>query len=165
MGIPLKKIRYPVRVHPNEMENVMATNEYQVTGMTCGHCEMSVREEVGRGRRRRASIQVSAQAGTLVVTELRRRWTTRQVLAAVDGGGIFGGADGMNAGARLALYGARPGGGVRRGVRPRELRSSPDERRRRLARRGAEMDEPRTAATTPRDDDVGRIRHRRERTP
>ena len=22
--------------------------EYQVTGMTCGHCEMSVREEVGQ---------------------------------------------------------------------------------------------------------------------
>ncbi|USI92972.1 heavy-metal-associated domain-containing protein [Rhodococcus pyridinivorans] len=25
----------------------MAANEYQVAGMTCGHCEMSVREEVG----------------------------------------------------------------------------------------------------------------------
>ena len=25
----------------------MASNNYQVTGMTCGHCEMSVREEVG----------------------------------------------------------------------------------------------------------------------
>ena len=24
----------------------MATIEYTVTGMTCGHCEMSVREEV-----------------------------------------------------------------------------------------------------------------------
>ncbi|MGO1921728.1 MAG: heavy-metal-associated domain-containing protein, partial [Microbacterium sp.] len=26
----------------------MSTTEYQVTGMTCGHCEMSVREEVGQ---------------------------------------------------------------------------------------------------------------------
>ncbi|SIR64042.1 heavy-metal-associated domain-containing protein [Williamsia sterculiae] len=25
----------------------MTTSEFQVTGMTCGHCEMSVREEVG----------------------------------------------------------------------------------------------------------------------
>lgn len=24
----------------------MASNDYQVTGMTCGHCEMSIREEV-----------------------------------------------------------------------------------------------------------------------
>jgi copper chaperone CopZ len=26
----------------------MATSEYQVTGITCGHCEMSIREEVSR---------------------------------------------------------------------------------------------------------------------
>ena len=44
----------------------MATNEYQVTGMTCGHCEMSVREEVGQVAGVEG-IQVSAQAGTLVV--------------------------------------------------------------------------------------------------
>lgn len=43
------------------------TNEYQVTGMTCGHCEMSVREEVGElpGV---TDIQVSAQTGRLTVT-------------------------------------------------------------------------------------------------
>ena len=43
------------------------TNEYQVTGMTCGHCEMSVREEVGElpGV---TDIQVSAQTGRLAVT-------------------------------------------------------------------------------------------------
>jgi len=44
----------------------MATSEYQVTGMTCSHCEMSVREEVaeiaGVG-----DIQVSAQTGKLIV--------------------------------------------------------------------------------------------------
>ncbi len=45
----------------------MATSEYQVTGMTCGHCEMSVREEVGQigGV---ADIQVSARTGKLLVT-------------------------------------------------------------------------------------------------
>ena len=45
----------------------MSTSEYQVTGMTCGHCEMSVREEVGTvpGVER---IEVSAQTGRLVVT-------------------------------------------------------------------------------------------------
>ena len=43
------------------------TNEYQVTGMTCGHCEMSVREEVGE-LSGVTDIQVSAQTGRLVVT-------------------------------------------------------------------------------------------------
>lgn len=45
----------------------MTTHEYQVTGMTCGHCEMSVREEVSEivGLK---DIQVSAQTGRLVVT-------------------------------------------------------------------------------------------------
>ena len=45
----------------------MAVSEYQVTGMTCGHCEMSVREEVGEipGV---TSIDVSAETGRLVVT-------------------------------------------------------------------------------------------------
>lgn len=44
----------------------MTKNEFQVTGMTCGHCEMSVREEVGEipGVE---DIQVSAQTGKLVV--------------------------------------------------------------------------------------------------
>jgi copper chaperone CopZ len=41
--------------------------EYQVTGMTCGHCEMSVREEVGEvpGVEK---IDVSAVTGKLLVT-------------------------------------------------------------------------------------------------
>jgi copper chaperone len=46
---------------------MMASNEYQVTGMTCGHCEQSVREEVGQITGVEA-IEVSAQAGTLVVS-------------------------------------------------------------------------------------------------
>ncbi|WP_348787680.1 heavy metal-associated domain-containing protein [Leifsonia sp. NPDC080035] len=45
----------------------MSVSEYQVTGMTCEHCERSVREEVGRipGVE---DIRVSAQSGSLVVT-------------------------------------------------------------------------------------------------
>ena len=43
------------------------TTEYQVTGMTCGHCEMSVREEVGEVPGV-DSIEVSATTGRLVVT-------------------------------------------------------------------------------------------------
>lgn len=45
----------------------MATSEYKVTGMTCGHCEMSVREEVGEIAGI-TDIQVSAKDGRLVVT-------------------------------------------------------------------------------------------------
>lgn len=45
----------------------MSVSEYQVTGMTCGHCEMSVREEVGQISGV-DDIQVSAQTGRLVVT-------------------------------------------------------------------------------------------------
>lgn len=45
----------------------MTTNEFQVTGMTCGHCEMSVREEVAEVPGVE-DIQVSAQTGTLIVT-------------------------------------------------------------------------------------------------
>src|SRR5699024_7247774 len=43
------------------------THEYQVTGMTCGHCEMSVREEGGE-LSGVTDIQVSAQTGRLLVT-------------------------------------------------------------------------------------------------
>jgi copper chaperone CopZ len=42
------------------------TTEFQVTGMTCGHCEMSVREEVGEipGV---TGIEVSHETGRLRV--------------------------------------------------------------------------------------------------
>ena len=63
----------------------MATSEYQVTGMTCGHCEMSIREEVSQipGV---DEIQVSAQTGKLVVSST---WALDDaaVLAAVDEAG------------------------------------------------------------------------------
>lgn len=45
----------------------MAVAEYQVTGMTCGHCEMSVREEVSQ-LAGVDDVQVSAKTGTLVVS-------------------------------------------------------------------------------------------------
>jgi copper chaperone CopZ len=45
----------------------MNTSEYQVTGMTCGHCEMSIREEVSTVPGVQ-EIQVSAQTGKLVIT-------------------------------------------------------------------------------------------------
>lgn len=63
----------------------MSTTEYRVTGMTCGHCEMSVREEVTQipGV---DSIQVSAQSGTLVVTA-STTVDDAAVLAAVDEAG------------------------------------------------------------------------------
>ncbi|WP_078312146.1 MULTISPECIES: heavy metal-associated domain-containing protein [unclassified Mycobacterium] len=44
----------------------MRSIEYQVTGMTCGHCEMSIREEVG-GVEGVESVQVSATTGKLLV--------------------------------------------------------------------------------------------------
>ncbi|MET3922442.1 heavy metal-associated domain-containing protein [Arthrobacter sp. UYEF20] len=45
----------------------MTPSEYQVTGMTCGHCETSIREEIGQIAGIQ-SIDVSAKTGKLVVT-------------------------------------------------------------------------------------------------
>lgn len=45
----------------------MATNEYLVTGMTCGHCEGAIRSEVGQIADV-SGIEVSASTGRLVVT-------------------------------------------------------------------------------------------------
>lgn len=44
----------------------MTTTTYQITGMTCGHCEMSVREELGEidGV---TSVTASHEAGSAVV--------------------------------------------------------------------------------------------------
>ncbi len=59
----------------------MNGNRYQVTGMTCGHCEMSIREEVEEipGIE---EIAISAQTGELVVSG-RGEIDDAQVLAAV----------------------------------------------------------------------------------
>jgi len=45
----------------------MATATYTVTGMTCAHCEMSVREEVEE-LAGVVGVEVNAGDGTLVVT-------------------------------------------------------------------------------------------------
>ena len=63
----------------------MATVEYTVTGMTCGHCEMSVREEVQQVAGVSA-IDVSAAAGRLVVSGEQAIDDTA-VLAAVEEAG------------------------------------------------------------------------------
>lgn len=63
----------------------MAITEYQVTGMTCGHCEMSVREEVSEVAGVDA-VQVSAQTGKLVV-EASGDVDDASVLAAVGEAG------------------------------------------------------------------------------
>ena len=63
----------------------MRTTTYQVTGMTCGHCEMSVREEVGQVPGVE-TIEVSAQTGTLAVGG-SDTIDSAQVLAAVQEAG------------------------------------------------------------------------------
>ena len=63
----------------------MNTTEYQVTGMTCGHCEMSVREEVSTVPGVQ-DIEVSAQTGKLVVSSASPV-DDDAVLAAVDEAG------------------------------------------------------------------------------
>lgn len=63
----------------------MTTTEFQVTGMTCGHCEMSVREEVAKVAGV-DGIQVSAASGQLVVTS-DAPVDAAAVIAAVDEAG------------------------------------------------------------------------------
>ena len=63
----------------------MTTTEYRVTGMTCGHCETAVGDEVGRldGV---AVLEVSAATGRLLV-ESSTELDDDAVLAAVDEAG------------------------------------------------------------------------------
>ncbi|MDR7380755.1 heavy-metal-associated domain-containing protein [Promicromonospora iranensis] len=63
----------------------MTTSEYQVTGMTCGHCEVAVRGEVSRlpGVEQ---IDVSSATGRLVVRSADAL-DDAAVLAAVDEAG------------------------------------------------------------------------------
>ncbi len=63
----------------------MNTNEYQVTDMTCGHCEMSIREEVSTVPGVQ-EIQVSAQTGKLVITSTEEV-DDAAVITAVDEAG------------------------------------------------------------------------------
>ncbi len=63
----------------------MSTTTYAVTGMTCGHCEVSVREEVS-GVAGVEDVEVSATAGTLIVTS-SGLVDDAQILRAVDEAG------------------------------------------------------------------------------
>ncbi|WP_077487755.1 heavy-metal-associated domain-containing protein [Sinomonas mesophila] len=66
----------------------MATVEFQVTGMTCGHCELSIREEVHEVAGVE-SVEVSHQTGRLVVTG-DRTVDAAAVIAAVKEAGYLG---------------------------------------------------------------------------
>lgn len=61
------------------------TNEYRVTGMSCGHCESTVRGEVSK-LHGVEQIDVSAASGRLVITSAEPL-TDADVLAAVDEAG------------------------------------------------------------------------------
>lgn len=63
----------------------MSTTKYAVTGMTCGHCEVSVREEVGEVAGVQ-DVEVSAATGTLIVTS-SGSVDDAQILRAVDEAG------------------------------------------------------------------------------
>jgi copper chaperone len=63
----------------------MTTNEYRVTGMSCGHCESAVRREVTKldGVEQ---IDVSAASGRLIVTSAQPL-RDAEVIAAVEEAG------------------------------------------------------------------------------
>ncbi|TDN90515.1 heavy-metal-associated domain-containing protein [Microbacterium sp. BK668] len=62
----------------------MTTNEFQVTGMSCGHCEAAVRKHVAEVPGVEG-IEVSAATGRLVVTA--SSLSDEAVIAAVDEAG------------------------------------------------------------------------------
>lgn len=63
----------------------MTTTEYQVTGMTCGHCERHVTEEVTQVEGVE-SVEVSHETGRLVVTS-SQEISDAAIVAAVDEAG------------------------------------------------------------------------------
>ena len=63
----------------------MTTTEFQVTGMSCGHCEAAVRKEVS-ALAGVDSVNVSAQTGRLVV-DASAPVADADVVAAVDEAG------------------------------------------------------------------------------
>ena len=58
----------------------MVTKNYTVTGMTCGHCEMSVKEEVGDIA---GVTEVTADHATGAVSVSGEGFTDEQVAAAI----------------------------------------------------------------------------------
>ncbi|WP_206475291.1 heavy-metal-associated domain-containing protein [Microbacterium sp. KRD172] len=63
----------------------MSTSEYQVTGMSCGHCEVAIRGEVGQIAGV-TDIDVTTQGGKLIVSS-DQPLDDAAVLAAVDEAG------------------------------------------------------------------------------
>jgi len=63
----------------------LAEAQYTVTGMTCGHCEASVRGEVSKIAGVE-SVQASAASGVLTVVS-SREVGDEEILAAVDEAG------------------------------------------------------------------------------
>ena len=63
----------------------MMTTEFQVTGMTCSHCEQAVSSEVSQIAGV-DNVEVSAATGRLVITS-SEPVADEQVLAAVDEAG------------------------------------------------------------------------------
>lgn len=63
----------------------MSTTEYQVTGMTCSHCEHAVSTEVSQVPDVQ-SVEVSAATGRLVVTSAAPV-RDEEIVAAVDEAG------------------------------------------------------------------------------
>ncbi|WP_405218331.1 heavy-metal-associated domain-containing protein [Agrococcus sp. Ld7] len=63
----------------------MSSSEFQVTGMSCGHCEVAIRGEVEQVAGVE-NIEVSAQTGRLVVTG-SQPVDDAAILAAVDEAG------------------------------------------------------------------------------
>jgi len=63
----------------------MTTIEFQVTGMTCGHCESAVRGEVAKVEGVE-QVEVTASSGRLVVTSSTPP-ADAEIIAAVDEAG------------------------------------------------------------------------------
>ena len=71
--------------HSEKKVETVSTTEFQVTGMTCEHCEMSVREEVSEIAGV-TGVEVSASNGRLAVTS-DTDIDEAAVIAAVDEAG------------------------------------------------------------------------------
>lgn len=63
----------------------MSTLEFQVTGMTCGHCETSVREEVSEVAGVQG-LEISAATGKLTVTGTEELDSAAVIAAVTEAG-------------------------------------------------------------------------------
>jgi copper chaperone len=83
-GIPPEGVYVVLEIPPWGIDGrrVLTTSEYQVSGMSCGHCEAAIQGEGGQipGVQ---GVNVSARTGRLVVTS----W------APIDAKAVLGGVD------------------------------------------------------------------------